>query len=237
MLHISSKLFKNPHIPTTLLKLPTPFNKNATMNTIKDNHSFLPVKTPQLTIHKQNSLLLSLPLTLTSILFPDTYTAYASRPLLFASCLTTVPVICPTKFLIHMARFIPPQPGSCLTPIRMNSKPNTIILSQKSVLLPLSLTLLPRLSLTFLQRILPVEIQLIIPLIPPVNIPQDLYPHSHMRIHWMGYQQKKIRQIYILYQEIICITSDNSYSDMSYKILDTYGRIYSTTARLLFDPN
>ena len=46
-----------PHSATTLSKNSTPFMKNVTTKTRQDGNSFLPVTTPQLTLHKQNSLL------------------------------------------------------------------------------------------------------------------------------------------------------------------------------------
>ena len=129
MSHISSRLSETPHPATNLLKLSTPFRKNVTTKTRKDRHSLLTVRTTQLTLHKCKSLLPPLPLPMYIMLFPDPWTADSPWPLLLASCLPTVLDICPTKFVIFMAGFIPPRPGFYMNP-RMK---NTIItLSYKS---------------------------------------------------------------------------------------------------------
>ena len=110
--NISSRLSEKPHPATILLKLSTPFKKNVTTKTRQYGYYLLPVRTLQLNLHKRNSLLLPFPLPLAVILFLGIWAVNSSCTLLLASCLTTVPVIRPTKFVIPTAGFIPPQTGS-----------------------------------------------------------------------------------------------------------------------------
>ena len=110
--HISSKISETPHPATTLLKLPTNFMINLTTKTRQYGNFFLSITTPLLTLHKRNSLLIPLPPPLARMLFPGPWKAYVSHPLLLASWLKKVPVRRPKTFLIPMAGFIPPQPGS-----------------------------------------------------------------------------------------------------------------------------
>ena len=117
------------------------FHKNISTKNRQYRHSLLPVTTPRLTLHKWNSLLIPLPLALTSMLFPDPRTEDASQPLLLASFLTKVPVRRPKNIMIYMAVFITPRPGSCLTLGRTNSNPNTIVLRHNSDMMPLPLSL------------------------------------------------------------------------------------------------
>ena len=154
---------------------------------VQDRKSLLAVTTTQSTLHKRNCLLIPLPLSLASMLFPAPRKLDISQPLLLASCLTTVLVIRPTQFVIPMAVFIPPQPGSCLNPPRTNYKPNTIILSNNIVLLMLPPSL-PHFQILDQEVILPVKIH------------QACYLHSQLGIHWRSYHQKKPPQFQILDQ-------------------------------------
>ena len=133
----------------------------------------MPATTPRLNIHKWNSLLPYLILPLAIIFFPGPWTTDTYRTLLLALYLTTVMVRHPENFVIPMAVFISPRLGSCFTPIRINSNPNTTLFRQKSTLLTLPLPLPPHPILKFLQRSLPVDIQILLPVILPVNTPQD----------------------------------------------------------------
>ena len=177
--------------------------KNGTKNTIQDRHFLLLVTNPQLTLHKWNYLLIMLPLPLQvkSMLFPAPQTVGTYHSLLLALCLKTVPVIFPTEFIMPMAGFIPPWPGSCLNPLRTNYKPITIIFRQKSALLQLPLPLPPRLILKFYQMSLPVEIQLLLPVTIPVNTPQALYFNYHLRRHQGIFHQKNLPKLQILDKE------------------------------------
>ena len=75
------------------------------------------------------------------------------------------------------------------------SIPTAKILIQKSVLIPLSLTLTTHLNLKLLKRILPLDIQLLLPVIIQVNIPQYLHLHSHMTYH-----RRSLFQLHNLHQ-------------------------------------
>ena len=184
MPHISSRQSKTLHPATNLSKLYTYFKKNVTTKTRHDRHSLLFVTTPQLVLLKRNYLLLPLPLPLSIMLFPNTWTADTYHPLFLASCLTTVLVRHPTKFVIPLAEFIPPLLGSCLNQRSKIFKPTTIILMHQSVLMPLPLPPMSRPSLTFLHMILSVEVQSLLPLMFPVNIPQACHLHYHITYHW-----------------------------------------------------
>ena len=177
--------------------------KNGTKNTIQDRHFLLLVTNPQLTLHKWNYLLIMLPLPLQvkSMLFPAPQTVGTYHSLLLALCLTTVPVIFSIEFIMPMAGFIPPWPGSCLNPLRTNYNPTTIIFSQKSTLIQLPLPLKPCSSLKFHEMSLPVEIQLLLPVIIPVNIPQSWYFNYHLRSHQGIFHHKNLPKLQILDKE------------------------------------
>ena len=152
----------------------------------EDYHFFLPVKTPQLTINECNSLLLSLPLPVVSLLFPDPWTADSSRLLLLASSLTTVPVRCPAEFLMPMVGFLPPRLVYCLTQRRNDSEPTTIILRQKRLVLLLSL-ITESLQVNFPQTF-HLNIHHIYHMRSLIMIPQDIYYHPnghHFHLQWI----------------------------------------------------
>ena len=59
--HISSRISKMPHPATNLSKMSNLFTSNITTKTIQAGYSFLPVTSPQLTLHNCNSLFIPLP--------------------------------------------------------------------------------------------------------------------------------------------------------------------------------
>ena len=104
-----------------------------------------------------------------------------------------------------MSGFIPPRPGSFLTPHRKNFKPAATILRQKSALLTLPLPLTTHRCLTCHQRSLQVEIQLLLSVMIPVKSPEYLYLHSHLIIHWRRSHQNNPPQFHITEQENVLL--------------------------------